>query len=233
MNIIHQLLSKPWLSDDADISESYNQTQCLKVTQTESTKTALVFFLMVVTVVFLLISITFLSRSQYPDFTALAGPPWLPFSNPITLWVNSAFLLLASISIRFAATTKPINESVGHTRMVLALCLTGLFSCLFLIGQLLVWQQLAASGFAVNGNPANSYFYLFTGIHGLHLAGGFIALIRVVITFVKHTDSERLTANLGLCVWYWHYLFIVWMLLFALLTATPDTYKTIALLCGF
>ena len=233
MNIIRQLLSKPWLSDDADITGSYNQTQCLSVVQTQSTKTALVFFLMVVSVVFLLISITFLSRSQYPDFTALAGPPWLPFSNPTTLWVNSAFLLLASIAIRFAATSKPINERVTHTRMVLALCLTGLFSCLFLIGQLLVWQQLTASGFAVNSNPANSYFYLFTGIHGLHLAGGFIALIRVVVTFVKHTDSERLTANLHLCVWYWHYLFIVWMLLFALLTATPDTYKTIALLCGF
>lgn len=233
MNIIRQLISKPWLSADSDTPEPYVQAQYLKADPVQSTKTALVFFLMVVTVVFFLISITFLSRSQYPDFTALAGPPWLPFTNPITLWVNSAFLLLASISIRFAATSKPINESAGHTRRVLALCLTGLFSGLFLMGQLLVWKLLTASGFAVNGNPANSYFYLFTGIHGLHLAGGFIALMRVVITFVKHADSERFNANLRLCVWYWHYLFIVWMLLFALLTATPDTYKTIALLCGF
>ncbi|QUM76976.1 cytochrome c oxidase subunit 3 [Moritella sp. 24] len=233
MNIIRQLFNKPWLSDHADIADSSNQTQCLKLTQTQSTKTALVFFLMVVTVLFFLITITFLSRSQYPDFTALSGPPWLPFSNPVTLWVNSAFLLLASVSIRFSVISQPFNERVAHTRMVLALCLTGLFSCLFLIGQLLVWKQLTASGYAVNGNPANSYFYLFTGIHGLHLAGGFIALIRVVFIFVKQADNERFRASLRLCVWYWHYLFIVWMLLFALLTASSGTYKTIALLCGF
>lgn len=233
MNIIRQLVSKPWVSTEAETAESCAQAQCLTTDPAQSTKTALVFFLMVVTVVFLLLTITFLSRSQYPDFTALAGPPWYPFTDPITLWINSACLLLASIAIRYAATSKSVNKKTAHTRVVLALCFTGLFSGLFLIGQLLVWQQLNASGFTVSGNPANSYFYLFTGIHALHLAGGFIALIWVVITFVKHADSERFSVNLRLCVWYWHYLFIVWMLLFALLTATPDTYHTIALLCGF
>ncbi|MFT5671108.1 MAG: cytochrome c oxidase subunit 3, partial [Glaciecola sp.] len=32
---------------------------------------------------------------------------------------------------------------------------------------------------------------------------------------------------------YWHFLFVIWLLLFALLTSSPETYKTIAQLCGF
>ena len=228
MNFFRQLISKPWLSSELDIPGSLSTSP-----MQQSAKTALIFFLLVVTVVFFLLTITFLSRSQYPDFMALAGAPWLPFTQPVTLWINSAMLFLASLSIRNAAIGQLINASEGRKRVMLSLCLTVLFSGLFLIGQLLVWKQLTESGFAVNGNPANSYFYLFTGIHGLHLAGGFMALLWVVIKFVKHADNERFSASLGLCVWYWHYLFIVWMLLFALLTATPDTYNTIALLCGF
>ena len=45
-------------------------------------------------------------------------------------------------------------------------------------GQLVAWRDLAASGYLVTGNPANSFFYLLTGLHGLHILGGLVALAR-------------------------------------------------------
>lgn len=222
MNIISQLTSKPWLASDPSVAAS-------RILGGNAAKTALMFFLLVVTVLFFLITITFLARSQYPDFIALAGQPWLPFTRPVTLWINSALLLIACILMRLSMANSIDNRS----RTLVALGGAALFSCLFLTGQALVWLQLTKDGFAINANPANSYFYLFTGVHALHLAGGFVALIRAVMSFARHTDVNRLKASLRLCTLYWHYLFVVWMLLFALLTATPETYQTIALLCGF
>ena len=48
-------------------------------------------------------------------------------------------------------------------------------SGVFLAGQLMVWWQLGSGGYAVDANPANSFFYLLTGLHGLHLMGGLVA----------------------------------------------------------
>ena len=41
----------------------------------------------------------------------------------------------------------------------------------FLAGQLSAWRQFAAAGYFLSTNPANSFFYLITGAHGVHLAG--------------------------------------------------------------
>lgn len=232
MNPIKQLSEKPWLVTGPE----GNSTSLSSAKNWSAAKTALVFFMLVVTVLFFLITITFLSRSQYPDFTALAGAPWLPFSNPITLWVNSALLLIASISMQVAMHRS--NES--HRMTIITLLSAACFSCLFLVGQLSVWIELTNNGYGVNQNPANSYFYLFTGVHALHLVGGFVVLTRSAAVFIKKNGDStnesrlrKLKASLRLCAMYWHYLFVVWMLLFALLTASPQTYKTIASLCGF
>ena len=49
----------------------------------------------------------------------------------------------------------------------------------FLLGQLVAWWQLAASGVYLASNPSSSFFYLLTAAHGLHLLGGEVALLYV------------------------------------------------------
>ena len=53
---------------------------------------ALRFIMAIVSVLFFLFIITFLSRSQYPDFEALAGSPGNPFTDPTRLWLNTVLL---------------------------------------------------------------------------------------------------------------------------------------------
>ena len=57
----------------------------------------------------------------------------------------------------------------------------GVFAFTFLAGQLCAWRQLDAAGYFLAANPADAFFYLFTGVHGLHLLGGLVALGRLPI----------------------------------------------------
>lgn len=224
MNIIESLSEKAWVphqSDSAALQEK-------KITP--AGRTALNFFIAVVCVVFFLFTITFLSRSQYPDFQALAGEPWQPFTNPVQLWINSGILLLSSLAMQMAY----LWGKRGHLSMALiAMFIAGLSALVFLLGQLIVWRQLAEQGYYLASNPANSYFYLFTAVHGLHLLGGLFALAIVLIHFLKRNSLLELVVSISLCKRYWHFLFLMWLLLFFLLTSSPETYKVIAELCGF
>lgn len=236
MSIFSKLAEKPWLS--ADESSLAVDGVPAYAPSGFPAKTALKFFIAVVSVLFFLFTITYLSRSQYPDFQALAGEPWLPLTHSVQLWFNSAFLLLASIFLQLTA--KDSNKAVkisGEAReingLLFYLVLAVIFSIAFVFGQYLVWQQLSQQGFLIYSNPANSYFYMLTAVHGIHLLGGLLALIRVMVHFYLKSELAVLRRSLGLCAFYWHYLFLLWMFLFVLLTASPDTYNSIAAFCGF
>lgn len=232
MKFWQTLADKPWLTPSQSMSHSSHAF--IEIDDINDNngpgKTSLKFFLAIVTLLFFLITITFLSRSQYPDFHALAGEPWLPFTKPIQLWVNTVCLLLASISLQVAVTSAK-NKKIKHTEI--AILLTSFCSVCFVFGQIMVWQRLNQGGFYIYSDPANSYFYLYTGLHGLHILGGLVSLAIVSYQFFQERNLIKIRKNLSLCAIYWHYLLLIWLFLFALLTATPDTYKTIALICGF
>lgn len=225
MSFFKTLGEKPWLAQAGEIALiNHDEQNILKG------KTALKFFLAVVGVIFFLFSVTFMSRTQFPDFMALSGEPWQPFTNPVQLWYNTGALLMGGIALQWAkhsAKAKQLNSALA------GIIIGIFFSLSFLMGQLLVWNQLYDLGYVLTSNPANSYFYLFTAVHGVHILGGLAALSKVTFQFIRKNSLTQLSAGISLCATYWHFLFVVWLLLFALLTSSPETYKTIAQLCGF
>ena len=92
MNPFKVLGEKSWLPEPAGVTPVFDAEQGI------AGKVALRFFIAVVTVLFFLFTITFLARSQYPDFQALAGQPWQPFTDPSRLWFNTTLLALSSLS---------------------------------------------------------------------------------------------------------------------------------------
>jgi cytochrome c oxidase subunit 3 len=94
----------------------------------------------------------------------------------------------------------------------------GLFACTFLVGQLFAWQQLNAAGYFLATNPANTFFYLFTGLHGLHLLGGLVALALTVDKVWRGVEVKQVRLSVQLCAVYWHFLLALWLVLFSLLT---------------
>ncbi|MCR8921471.1 cytochrome c oxidase subunit 3 [Dasania sp. GY-MA-18] len=223
MKILQSLFEKPWLAQAGEAVMP--QTSGLM-----PQRIALRFFLAAVSVLFFLFIITFLSRSQYPDFVPLAGQPWQPFTDSGQLWINSAILLLASLAMQwgvYSSARGQLNASL------VALILALLFTVAFMLAQFMVWQQLMALGYYVGSNPANSFYYLLTAIHALHLFGGLLVLLAVIYRFFRSAALPRLHNSLALCASYWHYLLVLWMILFLLLTSRSETYAAIAALCGF
>ncbi|MDH4569088.1 cytochrome C oxidase subunit III [Pseudomonas sp. BN414] len=191
-------------------------------------KVGLAVFLGVVTALFLLFLLAFIIRSQVSDWRPLTDP-LAPLAHPWMLWVNTALLALGSGCLQWAKVAGERNQA---STAGLAFLLGGAFAVAFLAGQLWVWQQFAAFGYFVSGNPANSFFYLLTGLHGVHLAGGLVAWAMVGLRMLRPGPSERLRTGMALCAFYWHYLLGLWLVLFALLTSTPETYQAIAAFCG-
>jgi cytochrome c oxidase subunit 3 len=94
----------------------------------------------------------------------------------------------------------------------------GISALAFLSGQLLAWRQLTGEGYLLAANPANSFFYVLTGVHGLHLLGGLVALGRTTEKAWRETITERLRLSVELCATYWHFLLIVWLVFLSILT---------------
>jgi cytochrome c oxidase subunit III len=224
MNPFKVLAEKPWLPQAAAAAQVYD------IDPNADARVALRFFIAVVCVLFFLFTITFLARSQYPDFQALASQPWQPFSDTSRLWFNTALLALSSLALQLsgaAATAGKLN------RTIIGVSAASFFAVLFILAQLDLWQQFQSMGFYVSSNPANSYFYLFTAVHGLHLIGGLIALGNVALRLWSDSESVAIGGSLKLCSTYWHFLLAIWLLLFALLTSSPETINALAAMCGF
>ena len=89
----------------------------------------------------------------------------------------------------------------------------------FLVGQLVAWRQLDALGYYVASNPANTFFYLLSALHGLHLLGGLVAWGRTAGKLRHIGITLELRPEIELCALYWHFLLVIWLALFGLLLA--------------
>jgi cytochrome c oxidase subunit 3 len=88
------------------------------------------------------------------------------------------------------------------------------------------------SGYFEISNPAIGFFYMITGLHALHLVGGIVAWIR---TMSKVWDGgfevAQLRQSVELCTIYWHFLLLVWLVLFGLLFSGNNLSVLLAI-CG-
>ena len=122
----------------------------------------LIIFLVVVSVLFLLLT-AYIMRMGFGD--------WVPLDEPRLLWVNTLALVLSSAAFQRAEVAEGKHGASGRDRTALV---GGLFAVAF-PGQLVAWRQLDALGYYVASNPANTFFYLLSALHGVHLLGGLVA----------------------------------------------------------
>jgi cytochrome c oxidase subunit III len=145
------------------------------------------------------------------------GRDWIPVSAPGLLWVNTVILVLGSVSLQ-RAWNAARRKDIGQVRF--GLLAGGAFTMAFIAGQLMVWWQLNDAGHYLVGNPASSFFYLFTALHGLHLLGGMVAWIRTLLRVRRGDAPAKIQVSVELCTLYWHFLLMVWLGLFGLLLYT-------------
>ena len=198
------LNTQPW-----DANDPVENQPGRGIINTDPAKLGLLSFIAVVTSLFALFLSAYLMRMQLGD--------WRPLAEPVVLWLNTAILVLASVAFQLtrgaAKRGQPLTVKIG-------LIVGGACTILFLLGQLMAWRQLNASGFFMASNPANSFFYLLTALHGLHLLGGMWVWGRTTLRILTGADAQSVRLSVELCTVYWHYLLLVWIGLFALLLST-------------
>lgn len=166
-------------------------------------------FLAVVTSLFMLFFSAYRIRMEYPD--------WVPLEDPQVLWINTGLLILASIFLQQAKNSAQRNEEGG---IRIGLVLAGIFTCCFLYGQYWAWVQIHDQGFFIYSNPANAFFYVLTSLHAIHLIGGLWVWARSTIKVWSGADASTVKSTVELCTMYWHFLLVLWLVMFYLLLST-------------
>jgi len=87
---------------------------------------------------------------------------------------------------------------------------------IFLAAQYAAWLQLKAQGLYLATSPSSSFFYLFTGLHGLHIVGGLAGLTLVIWRLSKRVPTLRLS-TVSTVSYYWHFMDLLWIYLLLLL----------------
>jgi cytochrome c oxidase subunit 3 len=142
-----------------------------------------------------------------------ASSDWQPLVAPPVLWANTGLLLLSSITLEVARRRLRGWDLPAARGFMAATTVLGL---LFLAGQYAGWRALQAQGVFLSSNPHSSFFYLLTGVHGLHLLGGLVWGLATFfrmrgLSFTPGEDGLRLFAT------YWHFLGALWLYLLFLL----------------
>lgn len=153
---------------------------------------------------------------------------WSPIAMPPQLWLSTALLLAGSLLLHGAARAAHSRRLVAGRRLLMA---GGLAAMAFLGCQLWAWQHLLDARVELAGNPAASFFYVLTALHGLHVIGGLVAWsVTAQAAAPPSTDPSRLALHVRLCARYWHFLLALWCVLFATLAwLTPERVRYI---CG-
>jgi cytochrome c oxidase subunit 3 len=205
--LVRRLNAKPWLEKGV-ISDD-------DLVAIPPQRVGLWAFLAVVTSLFMLFIIMYVERAELSD--------WRPLADPQLLWLNTALLIIGSVALQLARNA----AGSGHLNALRANLTAGaVFTVAFLVGQIQAWKQVTAAGHFMATNPADAFFYLLTGLHGLHLLGGLFVLAKTTLRAWQRPDPEDVEQAAGLrlsvqlCSVYWHYLLLLWLVLFYMLSST-------------
>ena len=163
----------------------------------------------------LLIVIIMLFAGLSSAYIVLRGvPAWQNIELPSLLWPNTAILLMSSVALEISRRAVRRGDLQSMKRWLAA---GGVLGLAFLAGQLAAWQQLVNAVVYLPSTLQSSFFYILTGLHGIHLLGGVIALSVVLTWALKNRLSAVDHEPLKLCALYWHVMDALWIYLFLLL----------------
>jgi len=133
----------------------------------------------------------------------------IPFANVPLL--NTCILLFSGLLLTWSHSCLLTNSTYS---CLLLLSLTILMGCFF--GVLQIWEFHAAS-FCISDSSYGSSFYILTGLHGLHVFAGSVFLVVISCRLFKGHFLSSSHVGFILAAWYWHFVDVVWLLLFFIL----------------
>jgi cytochrome c oxidase subunit III len=184
-----------------------------------------------ISMIFISFTSAYVVRQGLPTLdphTNLLLHDWFPVPLPRLLFINTGVLLISTFTMELArrraarkATLTRLaavhGVSVNADEKVSWLALTALLGLSFLTGQWIVWRALSANGFYVSSSPSSSFVYLLTGMHGVHLFGGVVALLTAGVASALRRPVDSQFVAVDVTAWYWHFMALLWIYILCLL----------------
>ena len=212
MGIVRRLTEKPWLAPGLD-----PLTEAEGLPSLPAAAVGLRVYFGVATVMFLLIAVIFVMRMGGHGISTGQRPDWKPMFWPPLLLFNTGVLALSSAAWEWARFAGRRGDRESLRAGLLA---GGVLALVFLAGQLTVWRQLEAAGCGITATTMSAFFYLITALHGLHVLGGLAVWGRTTVKVLGGGAVAEVRQSVDLCTIYWHFLLLVWLVMFALLLST-------------
>ena len=194
---------------------------------------ALICGLVSISILFVTVTAVFFAlRHGAPVFDVRANRyvrEWVEVNLPVRLlMLNTLVLLLSSFSIEMARrrvaremVLAPIRSLPGialeRERGIPWLGLTVALGTVFLVGQWMAWSAFRFQGFHVSSGSPTPFFYILTGAHAVHVLGGMLVLMYAGVISLLHRALERRRIIVEVAAWYWHFMGLLWIYIFALL----------------
>ncbi len=166
--------------------------------------------------------------AMYFTTRAVQGPAvWLESTGILNVHfavINTTVLVLSSVTCQFGvfAAERYQPRRTGSLLKISSwgmrewFSLTFLMGGFFIAGQIYEYASLVKEGLTLSSNAYGSVFYLATGFHGLHVTGGLIAFLIVLLRVAKARRFTQSQATTAIVVsYYWHFVDVVWIALFS------------------
>ena len=146
--------------------------------------------------------------------SAVTGPDRVDlFDIPFTS-ISSFVLLMSSVSMVLALAAIQRNDRRGTQIWLLATALLGMS---FLAGQAFEFTEFYREGLTLSNSLFGTTFFVLTGFHGAHVSVGVLLLLSLSVMGSQGPVTQRETLNIELMGLYWHFVDIVWIVIFTLI----------------
>lgn len=147
----------------------------------------------------------------------LAAGNWLEFPLPIYFTISTGVVILISITLHLCFLAFK-NEMEGRYKALLVTSL--LLGILFVTLQYQGWMEMSAMGIDLKGNPSGAFVYMISAVHLAHIVGGLTVLVVAHLHAfgLPFIVTQKRVDRLDLTCQYWHYVDLLWVVLFLFLT---------------
>jgi len=143
---------------------------------------------------------------------------WLMIEIPMIFWYSTATILASSVTVQLALKALKKREMINYKRL---LVVTAVLGVLFIVLQIAGFRQFAAQDIRLVGagsNASYSFLLAISGLHGIHVLGGVVALAVTVIRALNSSIKSYSTVPLEIVATYWHFVDALWIYLFIFFT---------------
>ena len=139
---------------------------------------------------------------------------WTTFNLPVAFWYSTGVMLSSSGTLMMALRAFKEREMSRYRALMAGTMILG---TLFIVLQIIGFQQLWAKGITLQGNVSYSFLYVIVGLHAVHVIGGVTALIVMSLKAFSSRVRNYSAVPVELISTYWHFVDILWLYLLVFL----------------